>query len=99
MLGVYSTPTSDGLLSPIPHNSTAFSLLPTISEARKMLVSSCDILAIRRWRGMRHAYLHAFAKPEIRGAKPKGARVLLLRARVAGQSAIAIALLEKGCAN
>ncbi|MBB3181073.1 shikimate dehydrogenase [Variovorax sp. Sphag1AA] len=87
----------DGLLVTMPHKFTAFAYCATSSETAKMLGV---VSVIRRnpdgtWHGdMLDGYAFVKAQKDA-GAKPEGARVLLLGAGGAG-SAIAIALIDAG---
>ena len=97
MQGLTHTPNVDGLLVTMPHKFTAFSYCASSSERAKML----GVVSVMRrnpdgtWHGDMLDGL-AFVKAQTdRGAKPQGARVLLIGAGGAG-SAIAIALLEAG---
>jgi shikimate dehydrogenase len=97
MQGLTSTPNVDGLLVTMPHKFTAFTYCATSSETAKLLggVSVMRRNPDGRWHGGMLDGL-AFVKAQIdKGARPEGARVLLVGAGAAG-SAIAIALLEAG---
>ncbi len=95
--GLSATPNVDGVLVTMPHKRTAFGHCATTSE-RAALLGVVSVL--RRgtdgtWHGDMLDGL-AFVKAQTdRGARPAGARVLLLGAGGAG-SAIAIALLDEG---
>ncbi|GJH27025.1 shikimate dehydrogenase [Caballeronia novacaledonica] len=97
MDGLTRTRNVDGLLITMPHKFTAFTHCATSSETARLLGG---VSVMRRnpdgsWHGGMLDGL-AFVKAQIdEGAKPEGARVLLVGAGAAG-SAIAIALLEAG---
>ncbi|MFM0248038.1 shikimate dehydrogenase family protein [Paraburkholderia sediminicola] len=97
MRGLTSTPNVDGLLVTMPHKFTAFTYCATRSETARLLGG---VSVMRRnpdgtWHGDMLDGL-AFVKAQIdEGARPEGARVLLVGAGAAG-SAIAVALLEAG---
>lgn len=97
MQGLTSTRNVDGLLVTMPHKFTAFTYCATSSETARLLGG---VSVMRRnpdgtWHGGMLDGL-AFVKAQIdEGAKPEGARALLVGAGAAG-SAIAIALLEAG---
>ena len=97
MQGLTRTPNVDGLLVTMPHKFTAFTYCATSSETARLLGA---VSVMRRnpdgtWHGGMLDGL-AFVKAQIdEGARPEGARVLLVGAGAAG-SAIAIALLEAG---
>jgi shikimate dehydrogenase len=87
----------DGLLITMPHKFAVAELCATTSERVKLLgaVSVIRRNADRTWHGDMLDGL-AFVKAQVdRGARPEGARVLLVGAGGAG-SAIALALLEAG---
>ena len=97
MAGLAASKNVDGILVTMPHKATAFEHCSTSSERAKML----DVVSVIRrnadgtWHGDMLDGL-AFVKAQTdHGAKPEGARALLLGAGGAG-SAIAIALLEAG---
>ena len=97
MHGLTLVPNVDGLLVTMPHKFAAYSYCATSSERSRLL----KVVSVMRrnpdgsWHGDMLDGL-AFVKAQIaQGAKPKGARVLLLGAGGAG-SAIATALLESG---
>src|SRR6266850_1360742 len=97
MRGVTRTANVDGLLVTMPHKFTAFAYCATSSERAKMMEV---VSVIRRntdgtWHGDMLDGLAFVKAQKDEGAKPKGARVLLLGAGGAG-SALAIALLEEG---
>jgi shikimate dehydrogenase len=95
MRGLTRIPNVDGLLVTMPHKSNAFKFCSTGSETARLL--GC-VSVMRRntdgsWDGDMLDGL-SFVKAQIdAGAKPKGARVLLVGAGAAG-AAIAIALLD-----
>lgn len=97
MAGLTATQNVDGILVTMPHKFSAFGCCATSSERAEMLKV---VSVIRRnpdgsWHGDMLDGL-AFVKAQIdQGARPDGARALLLGAGGAG-SAIAIALLESG---
>ena len=97
MRGLTRTPNVDGLLVTMPHKFTAFTHCATSSATARLLGG---VSVMRRnpngtWHGGMLDGL-AFVKAQIdRGARPKGARALLVGVGAAG-SAIAIALLEAG---
>jgi shikimate dehydrogenase len=97
MVGLAATRNVDGVLVTMPHKHTAFDYCATTSERAKLLKV---VSIIRRnpdgsWHGDMLDGL-AFVKAQIdRGARPDGARALLLGAGGAG-SAIAVALIEAG---
>ncbi|MFL9949025.1 shikimate dehydrogenase [Paraburkholderia agricolaris] len=97
MQGLTAARNVDGLLVTMPHKFTAFTYCATSSETARLLGG---VSVMRRnpdatWHGGMLDGL-AFVKAQIdEGAKPEGARVLLVGAGAAG-SAIAIALLEAG---
>ncbi len=97
MRGLTHTQNVDGLLVTMPHKFTAFAHCATVSETARLLngVSVMRRNADGSWHGDTQDGL-SFVKAQIdAGAKPDGARVLLIGAGAAG-SAIAIALLEAG---
>ncbi|MEJ8851162.1 shikimate dehydrogenase [Variovorax rhizosphaerae] len=91
------TPNVDGLLVTMPHKFTAFAYCATASETARMLgvVSVIRRNADGTWHGDMLDGLAFVKAQKDAGAKPDGARVLLLGAGGAG-SAIAIALLDAG---
>ena len=97
MRALTSTPNVDGVLVTMPHKFTAFNYCGTSSETARLF----GVVSVMRRNpdGTWHGDMldgQAFVKAQIdEGAKPKGARVLLLGAGGAG-SAIALALLEAG---
>lgn len=97
MQGLTSTRNVDGLLVTMPHKFTAFTYCSNSSETARLLGG---VSVMRRnpdgtWHGGMLDGL-AFVKAQVdEGAKPEGARALLIGAGAAG-SAIAIALLEAG---
>ncbi|WP_217465621.1 shikimate dehydrogenase family protein [Burkholderia lata] len=97
MSGLSATPNVDGLLITMPHKFTAFAHCATSSPTARLLGG---VSVMRRnqdgtWHGGMLDGL-AFVKAQIdEGARPQGAKVLLVGAGAAG-SAIAIALLEAG---
>src|SRR6266446_216268 len=97
MRALTRTPNVDGVLVTMPHKFTAFTYCATGSETAKLF--GVVSVARRNPDGSWHGDMldgQAFVKAQIdQGARPKGARVLLLGAGGAG-SAIAIALLEAG---
>lgn len=97
MRALTRTPNVDGLLVTMPHKFTAFGYCATSSERAKRL----GVVSVMRrnpdgtWHGDMLDGV-AFVKAQVdQGARPTGARVLLVGAGGAG-SAIAIALLEAG---
>lgn len=97
MQGLTATRNVDGLLITMPHKFTAFTYCTTSSETARLLggVSVMRRNSDGSWHGDMLDGL-AFVKAQIdEGAKPEGARALLVGAGAAG-SAIAIALLEAG---
>lgn len=97
MRGLTATPNVKGLLVTMPHKTRTFGYCATNSDRAKLLgvVSVARRNADGTWHGDMLDGL-AFVKAQIdEGAKPKGARALLVGAGAAG-SAIAIALLEAG---
>ena len=97
MAGLTHTPNVDGLLVTMPHKFTAAACCATLSATARLLGG---VSVMRRnpdgsWHGAMLDGL-AFVKAQIdAGARPQGARVLLVGAGAAG-SAIAIALLDAG---
>src|SRR6266850_3763921 len=97
MNGLSRIPNIDGLLITMPHKFTAFAYCATSSERAKLL----GVVSVMRrnpdgsWHGDMLDGLAFVKAQKDEGAKPKGARVLLLGAGGAG-SALAIALLEEG---
>jgi shikimate dehydrogenase len=94
------TPNVEGLLITMPHKETAFAFCAGSDKTSAMLGG---VSVMRRARdGTWHGGMldgRAFVNAQVaRGAKPKGARVLLIGAGAAG-SAIAIALLEADVAE
>ncbi|MFL9885840.1 shikimate dehydrogenase [Paraburkholderia agricolaris] len=97
MRGLTSTPNVDGLLVTMPHKFTAFTYCASSSGTARLLggVSVMRRNSDGTWHGAMLDGL-AFVKAQIdAGARPEGARALLVGAGAAG-SAIAIALLEAG---
>ncbi len=97
MKGLAASRNVDGILVTMPHKFTAFGYCATSSQRASMLnvVSILRRNADGTWHGDMLDGL-AFVKAQIvHGARPDGARALLLGAGGAG-SAIAIALLEAG---
>jgi shikimate dehydrogenase len=97
MLGLSHTPNVDGLLITMPHKFDAFTLCSSSSPTSKLLGV---VSVIRRnpdgsWHGDMLDGLAFVKAQQDRGARPQGARVLLVGAGGAG-SAIAIALLQAG---
>jgi shikimate dehydrogenase len=97
MAGLIASRNVDGILVTMPHKFTAFTHCATNSERAKMLGV---VSVIRRnpagtWHGDMLDGLAFVKAQKDHGAKPEGARVLLVGAGGAG-SAIAIALLEAG---
>jgi shikimate dehydrogenase len=97
MAGLTAALNVDGILVTMPHKFTAFAHCATSSERTKMLGV---VSVIRRnpdgtWHGDMLDGLAFVKAQKDHGAKPEGARVLLVGAGGAG-SAIAIALLEAG---
>ncbi|RKF51046.1 shikimate dehydrogenase [Paraburkholderia fungorum] len=97
MRGLTSTPNVDGLLVTMPHKFAAFTCCATSSGTARLLGA---VSVMRRnpdgsWHGgMLDGF--AFVKAQVdAGARPEGARALLVGAGAAG-SAIAIALLKAG---
>jgi len=97
MRGLTTTPNVDGLLVTMPHKFTAFAYCATNSETARLL--GCVSVMRRNPEGTWHGGMLdglAFVKAQIdEGAKPEGARALLVGGGAAG-SAIAIALLDAG---
>ena len=97
MDGLSATPNVDGLLVTMPHKGSAAKRCATLSERAKLL--SAVSVARRNQDGSWHGDILdglAFVKAQIdAGARPQGAKVLLLGAGSAG-SAIALALLDAG---
>lgn len=97
MRGIDRIPNIDGLLVTMPHKRTAYSSCATSSERSKLL----EVVSVMRrnadgsWHGDMLDGLAFVKAQQDQGAKPDGARVLLIGAGGAG-SAIAIALLEAG---
>jgi shikimate dehydrogenase len=97
MRGLTAIPNIDGLLITMPHKFTSFAYCATGSETARLfgVVSVMRRNADATWHGDMLDGL-AFVKAQVdEGAKPQGARVLLLGAGGAG-SAIALALLDAG---
>ena len=97
MRGLSLIPNVDGLLVTMPHKFNAFAYCATSSQRSRLLnvVSAMRRNADGTWHGDMFDGL-AFVKAQIdEGARPLGARVLLVGAGGAG-GAIAIALLEAG---
>jgi shikimate dehydrogenase len=97
MAGLTASRNVDGILVTMPHKLTAFAHCATSSERAKMLGV---VSVIRRnrdgtWHGDMLDGLAFVKAQKDHGARPEGARVLLVGAGGAG-SAIAIALLEAG---
>jgi len=97
MRGLTRTLNVDGVLVTMPHKNATFSYCATSSERAKLLGV---VSVIRRnsdgtWHGDMFDGVAFLKAQKDNGAKPKGARVLLVGAGGAG-SAIAIALLEDG---
>ena len=97
MRGLTAIPNIDGLLITMPHKFTSFAYCATGSETARLF----GVVSVMRrnvdgsWHGDMLDGL-AFVKAQVdEGAKPQGARVLLLGAGGAG-SAIALALLDAG---
>jgi shikimate dehydrogenase len=97
MRGLSRVPNVDGLLVTMPHKFTAYAYCATRSETARRLgvVSVMRRNADGSWHGDMLDGLAFVKAQKDRGAKPVGARVLLLGAGGAG-SAIAIALLAAG---
>jgi shikimate dehydrogenase len=97
MRGLSAVPNVDGLLITMPHKFTAFAYCATGSETARIL----RVVSVMRrnrdgsWHGDMLDGLAFVKAQKDGGARPEGARVLLLGAGGAG-SAIAIALLEAG---
>jgi shikimate dehydrogenase len=97
MAGLTASRNVDGILVTMPHKFAAFGYCATSSERAKMLGV---VSVIRRnpdgtWHGDMLDGLAFVKAQKDHGARPEGARVLLVGAGGAG-SAIAIALLETG---
>lgn len=97
MAGLAATPNVDGLLVTMPHKGAVYRYCATRSERSRLLE---NVSVIRRnadgsWHGDILDGLAFVEAQRQQGARPDGARVLLLGAGGAG-SAIAIALLEAG---
>jgi shikimate dehydrogenase len=97
MAGLTASRNVDGILVTMPHKFTAFAHCTSSSERAKMLgvVSVIRRNPDRTWHGDMLDGLAFVKAQKDHGAKPEGARVLLVGAGGAG-SAIAIALLEAG---
>jgi len=97
MRGLSLIPNIDGLLITMPHKFTAFTYCATSSERAKLLgvVSVMRRNADGSWHGDMLDGLAFVKAQKDEGARPEGARVMLVGAGGAG-SAIAIALLEAG---
>jgi shikimate dehydrogenase len=97
MQGLARTRNVDGLLVTMPHKATAFGYCATHSETAALL-RSVSVMR-RNADGTWHGDMldgRAFVKAQVdAGARPEGARVLLIGAGSAG-AAIAIALLAAG---
>ena len=97
MEGLAQTQNVDGILVTMPHKFAVFPFCKTVSPTSRMLGG---VSVIRRsrdgsWHGDNQDGL-SFVKAQIdHGARPEGARVLLVGAGAAG-GAIAIALLDAG---
>ena len=97
MRGLALVPNIDGLLITMPHKFTAFAYCATASDRAKRL----GVVSVMRrnpdgsWHGDMLDGLAFVKAQKDQGARPEGARVLLVGAGGAG-SAIAIALLESG---
>jgi shikimate dehydrogenase len=97
MRGLARTGNVDGLLVTMPHKFTAFRYCSTASERARML----GVVSVMRrngdgtWHGDMLDGLAFVKAQQDQGARPEGARVLLVGAGGAG-SAIAIALLDAG---
>jgi shikimate dehydrogenase len=91
------TPNVDGVLITMPHKTRVFSYCATTSERAKRLgvVSVIRRVSNGTWHGDVFDGLAFVKAQKDQGAKPEGARVLLVGAGGAG-SAIAMALLEAG---
>jgi shikimate dehydrogenase len=97
MQGLTRTHNVDGLLVTMPHKYKVFSHCATVSSTSRLLggVSVMRRNADGSWHGDTQDGL-SFVKAQVdAGAKPQGARALLIGAGAAG-GAIAIALLEAG---
>jgi shikimate dehydrogenase len=97
MAGLTASRNVDGILVTMPHKFVAFAHCATSSERAKMLgvVSVIRRNPDRTWHGDMLDGLAFVKAQQDHGAKPEGARALLVGAGGAG-SAIAIALLEAG---
>jgi shikimate dehydrogenase len=97
MRGLSLIPKIDGLLVTMPHKFAAFSYCATSSERARLLgvVSVMRRNPDRSWHGDMLDGLAFVNAQKDAGARPEGARVLLVGAGGAG-GAIAIALLEAG---
>jgi shikimate dehydrogenase len=97
MRGLARTLNVDGVLVTMPHKNAAFSYCATSSECAKLLgvVSVIRRNADGTWHGDMFDGLAFLKAQKDQGARPEGARVLLVGAGGAG-SAIAIAFLEEG---
>jgi shikimate dehydrogenase len=97
MRGLTRTLNVDGVLVTMPHKNAAFSYCATSSERAKLLgvVSVIRRNADGTWHGDMFDGLAFLKAQKDQGARPEGARVLLVGAGGAG-SAIAIAFLEEG---
>jgi shikimate dehydrogenase len=97
MRGLSLTGNVDGLLITMPHKTTSFAYCATSNE-RASLFGVVSVMRRNQdgsWHGDMLDGL-AFVKAQVdQGAKPEGARVLLVGAGAAG-SAIAVALLQAG---
>jgi shikimate dehydrogenase len=97
MRGLSAVPNVDGLLVTMPHKHTAVGYCATTSQRTRLLGA---ISVLRRtddgtWHGDMLDGLAFVKAQKDHGARPSGARVLLLGAGGAG-SAIAVALLDEG---
>jgi shikimate dehydrogenase len=97
MRGLTRTLNVDGVLVTMPHKNATFAYCATSSERAKLLAV---VSVIRRnadgtWHGDMFDGVAFLKAMKDQGARPQGARVLLVGAGGAG-SAIAIALLEAG---
>lgn len=97
MHGLSLVPNVDGLLITMPHKFGAFSHCATASERARLfgVVSVMRRNKDRSWHGDMLDGLAFVKAQQDNGARPEGARVLLVGAGGAG-SAIAIALLQAG---
>lgn len=97
MHGLTHIPNIDGVLVTMPHKFTTYTYCATSSERSRLLrvVSVMRRNADGSWHGDILDGLAFVKAQKDQGAKPEGARVLLIGAGGAG-SAIAIALLEAG---